>query len=270
MTYRWPLIPGDHPFRCRRILHRSKCFPPGSRGNSGRRFLPTLLCKLPNTHPRYIPVSWSLELWDFNPEKYHTLEVTLPVIVFGDKTIEKTKSTTPFCSITDFWLQEVVIKRFCYRRLTLPPSMLIICSFKNWRKKENIMFVLLLCFGAGRGVIFVTMLLSWYRQKLNDFSDKLPCQGLAGMTFGHLGMGTGMAQPIPKLWEREQEWKISFPTFGNRNGKIPFPSFGNGNWNSILAFREREWDIVIPRNDREWERELHRKLSGSFSYNSIF
>ena len=47
------------------------------------------------------------------------------------------------------------------------------------------------------------------------------------MTFGHLGTGTGMAQPIPKLWERER--KISFLTFGNGNGKIPFPIFGDGN-----------------------------------------
>ena len=31
-------------------------------------------------------------------------------------------------------------------------------------------------------------------------------QGWAGMTFGHLGTGMGMAQPIPKLWEREREW----------------------------------------------------------------
>ena len=55
-------------------------------------------------------------------------------------------------------------------------------------------------------------------------------QGWAGMTFGHLGTGTGMAQPIPKLWEREREWKIVFPTFGN----------GNGNENSIPNFWERE------------------------------
>ena len=89
-------------------------------------------------------------------------------------------------------------------------------------------------------------------------------QGWAGMTFGHLGTGTGMAQPIPKLWEREREWKISFPTFGNGNGKIPFPIFGNGNGNSIPAFREREWDVVIRVNDREWERELHRKIEWKF------
>ena len=95
-------------------------------------------------------------------------------------------------------------------------------------------------------------------------------QGWAGMTFGDLGTGTGMAQPIPKLWEREREWKISFPTFGNGNGKIPFPIFGNGNGNSIPAFREREWDIVIPGNDREWERELHRKIEWQFFIIPIF
>ena len=95
-------------------------------------------------------------------------------------------------------------------------------------------------------------------------------QGWAGMTFGHLGTGTGMAQPIPKLWEREREWKISFPTFGNGNGKIPFPIFGNGNGNSIPAFREREWDVVIPGNDREWERELHRKIEWKFFIIPLF
>ena len=98
----------------------------------------------------------------------------------------------------------------------------------------------------------------------------IPLQGWAGMTFGHLGTGTGMAQPIPKLWEREREWKISFPTFGNGNGKIPFPIFGNGNGNSIPAFREREWDVVIPGNDREWERELHRKIEWKFFIIPLF
>ena len=97
-----------------------------------------------------------------------------------------------------------------------------------------------------------------------------PSQGWAGMTFGDLGTGTGMAQPIPKLWEREREWKISFPTFGNGNGKIPFPIFGNGNGNSIPAFREREWDVVIPVNDREWERELHRKIEWKFFIIPLF
>ena len=95
-------------------------------------------------------------------------------------------------------------------------------------------------------------------------------QGWGGMTFGHLGTGTGMAQPIPKLWEREREWKISFPTFGNGNGKIPFPIFGNGNGNSIPAFREREWDIVIPGHDREWEWELHRKIEWKFFIIPLF
>ena len=53
-------------------------------------------------------------------------------------------------------------------------------------------------------------------------------QGWAGMTFGHLGTATGMAQPIPKLWEQEREWKILFPTFGN------------GNENSTPNFWERK------------------------------
>ena len=65
-------------------------------------------------------------------------------------------------------------------------------------------------------------------------------QGWAGMTFWHLGTGMGMAQPIPKLWEREREWKIAFPTFGN----------GNGNENSIPNFWEREW-------------KFHSRISGS-------
>ena len=95
-------------------------------------------------------------------------------------------------------------------------------------------------------------------------------QGWAGMTFGHLGTGTGLAQPIPKLWEREWEWKILFPTFGNGNGKIWFPIFGNGNGNSITAFWEREWDIVIPGNDREWGRELHRKIEWKFFIIPLF
>ena len=67
-------------------------------------------------------------------------------------------------------------------------------------------------------------------------------QGWAGMTFWHLGTGTGMAQPIPKLWEREREWKIAFPTFGN----------GNGNENSIPNFWERE---------REWK--FHSRILGT-------
>ena len=95
-------------------------------------------------------------------------------------------------------------------------------------------------------------------------------QGWARMTFGHLGTGTGMAQPIPKFWEREWEWKISFPTFGNGNGKIPFPIFGNWNGNSIPAFREREWDVVIPGNDWELERELHRKIESNFFIIPLF
>ena len=42
--------------------------------------------------------------------------------------------------------------------------------------------------------------------------------------------GTGMENCIPKFWEREREWKLAFPTFGN----------GNGNEKIIPNFRERE------------------------------
>ena len=56
--------------------------------------------------------------------------------------------------------------------------------------------------------------------------------------------GTGIQNCIPKFWEREREWKIAFPTFGN----------GNGNEKIIPNFREREWEAGIPRNG--WEREF--------------
>ena len=63
-----------------------------------------------------------------------------------------------------------------------------------------------------------------------------------------------MENCIPEFWEREWEWKIAFPTFGN----------GNGNGNSIPEFWERESDVVIPRNDREREYGI-AKLSENFS-----
>ena len=59
-------------------------------------------------------------------------------------------------------------------------------------------------------------------------------------------MGTGMENCIPEFREREWEWKIEFPTFGN----------GNGNEKIIPNFREREWDVVIPGNGREREFPL--------------
>ena len=65
-----------------------------------------------------------------------------------------------------------------------------------------------------------------------------PRQGWAGMTFGHLGTGTGM--------------KIPFPIFGNENG----------NGNSIPKCWEREWDVVIRGSDRE--REWHPNIEWKF------
>ena len=51
-------------------------------------------------------------------------------------------------------------------------------------------------------------------------------------------MGTGMENYIPKFREREWEWKIAFPTFGNGNEKL-------------IPKREREWEADIPGNGRE-------------------
>ena len=59
-------------------------------------------------------------------------------------------------------------------------------------------------------------------------------------------MGTGMENFIPKFREREREWKIAFPTFGN----------GNGNEKLILKLWEREWEAGIPGNGREREFPL--------------
>ena len=58
--------------------------------------------------------------------------------------------------------------------------------------------------------------------------------------------GTGMENCIPKFWEREREWKIAFPTFGN----------GNGNEKLIPKLWEREWEAGIPGNGREREFPL--------------
>ena len=59
-------------------------------------------------------------------------------------------------------------------------------------------------------------------------------------------MGTGMENCIPEFWEREREWKNSFPTFGN----------GNGNEKLIPKLWEREWEAGIPGNGREREFPL--------------
>ena len=59
-------------------------------------------------------------------------------------------------------------------------------------------------------------------------------------------MGTGMENCIPEFREREWEWKIAFPTFGN----------GNGNEKIIPKLWEREWEAGIPGNGREREFPL--------------
>ena len=85
-------------------------------------------------------------------------------------------------------------------------------------------------------------------------------------------MGTGMENSIPEFWEREREWKIAFPNFGNGNGNGKFHSqflrTGTGMTNSIPDFWEREWDVVIPGNDRE--REWHRKIEWTFFVIPLF
>ena len=58
--------------------------------------------------------------------------------------------------------------------------------------------------------------------------------------------GTGMENSIPEFWEREREWKIAFPNFGN----------GNGNEKLIPKIWEREWEAGIPGNGREREFPL--------------
>ena len=58
--------------------------------------------------------------------------------------------------------------------------------------------------------------------------------------------GAGMENCIPEFWEREREWKIAFPTFGN----------GNRNEKLIPNLWEREWEAVIPGNGREREFPL--------------
>ena len=64
-----------------------------------------------------------------------------------------------------------------------------------------------------------------------------------------------MENCIPEFWEREREWKNSFPTFGN----------GNGNEKLIPKLWEREWEAGIPGNGREREFPLTPGLR-TFSY----
>ena len=88
-------------------------------------------------------------------------------------------------------------------------------------------------------------------------------QGWAGMTFGSSGTGTGMDNSIPKVREREGNWKNPFPQFGNGKGmkknhsqnsgmgrewKNLFPKFGNGKGmkKSIPTIREREGNEKNP------------------------
>ena len=109
-------------------------------------------------------------------------------------------------------------------------------------------------------------------------------QGWAGMTFGT--SGTGMDNSIPKVREREGNWKNPFPQFRNGKGmkknhsqnsgmgrewKNLFPKFGNGKgmkkihshnsgtgreWKkSIPTIREWESEAIIPKNTREREQE---------------
>ena len=55
-----------------------------------------------------------------------------------------------------------------------------------------------------------------------------------------------MENCIHEFWEREREWRIAFPTFGN----------GNGNEKLIPKLWEREWKAGIPGNGREREFPL--------------
>ena len=68
-----------------------------------------------------------------------------------------------------------------------------------------------------------------------------------------------MKNCIPNYWEREREWGISFPTFGN----------GNGNEKTIPSFREREWEASIPGNGREREFPLTPVARGKLNFHNI-
>ena len=63
-----------------------------------------------------------------------------------------------------------------------------------------------------------------------------------------------MENCIPEFWEREREWKIAFPTFGNGNEKL------------IPKFWEREWEAGIPGNGREREFPLTTAYNTASTY----
>ena len=58
-------------------------------------------------------------------------------------------------------------------------------------------------------------------------------------------MGTGMTNSIPNFWEREREWQILFPTFGNGNETLLFPGMiGNGNGNGVKKSGQNLYVVV--------------------------
>ena len=91
------------------------------------------------------------------------------------------------------------------------------------------------------------------KNKTNTIEHKITscCQGWAGMTFWTLG--TGIAQPIPKFWEREWEWKLHSQFLG----------MGTGMRNRIPDIWEREWDLhsrLLGTGMRHW---YSREWSGT-------
>ena len=91
-------------------------------------------------------------------------------------------------------------------------------------------------------------------------------QGWAGITFWTLGTGTGIAQNIPKFWEREWEWKITFPNFGNWNGndKLHYQLLGMGMRNQIPKWEwEHEWKLQSKLLGTGMSHWCSRELSGT-------
>ena len=110
---------------------------------------------------------------------------------------------------------------------------------------------------GGRCVIKMAAGVNWrlkaymilYKYKICGLQPLLPCanmhlpQGWAGMTFEGSGTGTGIENSIPKVWEREGNWKFHSQNSGTgREWKNPFPKFGNGKGmkKGIPEIRERE------------------------------